>query len=257
MTEAQVVVLAAGRGVRMNSSLPKVLVPVAGTPMILHLADAIERSLVCARPAMVIGHKGKDVRATLGDRYPYHYIEQKKQLGTGHAVQMCDGVFDPATKSLLVLYGDHPFIQPETIRRLVEGHASHPSPVTMMTSTLEDFHDWREPFLDFGRVLRDKEGRVIAVVERKDATEPILRLREVNSGFFCFDTRWLWKNIHSLTNRNAAKEYYLPDLIPLAIRGGHVISTLPVDPFEAIGINTHEQLGLAERLLAERQRKGL
>jgi len=218
--------------------------------MIAHLLDAVEASGVCPNPAIVIGHKGSEVRNVLGERY--QYIEQTKQLGTGHAVQMSQHELDAAVQHLLVLYGDHPFIAAETIRRLADAHVAAKTVLTMMTTAVEDFNDWRAPFLDFGRVLRGRDGSVIAVIEKKDATEEVLQIRELNPGLFCFDAAWVWKNINRLTNRNAAREYYLPDLLPLAIRDGHRIHTLSVDPIESIGINTAEQLKLAEELLARR-----
>ncbi len=246
----QVLILAAGRGVRMNNTAPKVLMPIAGKPMILHLLEAVERAGICPQPALVVGHKAAQVREVVGSQC--RFIEQKKQLGTGHAVQICAGVFDPRVTGVLVLNGDHPFIRPETICQLAEHHEATGSVITMMTTLVEDFNDWRAPFEDFGRVLREKSGSVVAVVERKDATEPVLALREVNPGLFCFNTPWLWENIGRLTNRNAAREYYLPDLIALAIRDGLPIATLSVDPFEGLGINTPEQLELAERLFTMR-----
>jgi bifunctional UDP-N-acetylglucosamine pyrophosphorylase/glucosamine-1-phosphate N-acetyltransferase len=246
----QVLILAAGRGVRMDSAAPKVLAPIAGRPMIRHLLDAVEASGVCREPAVVIGHKADDVRAALGPHY--RYIEQIKQLGTGHAVRMCREALGNDVEYLLVLYGDHPFIAARTIRKLAAEHAAAKTAITMMTTRVEDFEDWRSPFLDFGRILRDSNGNVCAVIEKKDATDAVLQVREVNPGLFCFTTSWLWGNIHRLENRNKAHEYYLPDLIPLAIRDGQHIHTLSVDPLESIGINTPEQLRLAERIIAGR-----
>lgn len=242
-----VVILAAGKGVRMGSDLPKVLTVLGGKPIIAYLLDSVNASGVCGRPIIVIGFKALLVEKTLGQQY--RYITQAQQLGTGHALSMCERVLKGVSDNVLVLYGDHPFVSAETIQRLVRTHEQRGSALTMVTTTVTDFTGWQKTFDDFGRIIRDGSGRVIADVEKKDATGEIRAIREVNIGFYCFQGRWLWEALRALTTNNAANEYYLTDLLAAAIRDGHTIPTISVDPREAFGVNTPEQLIFAEQLL--------
>lgn len=245
MTE--VVILAAGKGVRMGSELPKVLTVLGGKPIITYLLDAVNTSGVCARPTIVIGYKEVLVKATLGQRY--RYVQQTQQLGTGHALSMCESVLKGVGDNVLVLYGDHPFVSSETIQKLAHTHEQRGTVLTMVTTTVENFTGWQKTFDDFGRIIRDEFGHVVSDVEKKDSTAEIREIREVNIGFYCFQSHWLWDSLHALTTNNASNEYYLTDLLASAIHGGHTISTISVDPREAFGINTPEQLVFAQELL--------
>ena len=119
----------------------------------------------------------------------------------------------------------------------------------MMTTTVQDFEDWRRPFYDFGRIVRNAGGEVVGIVEKKDATPEQLSIKELNPALFCFDAQWLWKYLPNIQNKNAQGEYYLTDLIHMAIGDGFRIASMNIDPLESIGVNTPEHLALAERLL--------
>ena len=231
----------------MQSDTPKVLVPLNGRPMIQHLLDAIKASGADQRPVLVVGHNADTLHSALGDSYDYVY--QKEQLGTGHAVQCAESLLAGKAENIIVLYGDHPFVGTETIANLQALHEREGCVLSMMTSIVEDFNDWRAPFADFGRIVRDAEGRIISIVEAKDATSAERELREVNPAFFAFKADWLWNNLKKLRNDNAKGEYYLTDLVRIAITGGECLASMRIDPLESIGVNTPEHLTLVHTVM--------
>lgn len=246
----RIVILAAGKGTRMNGGIiPKVLVPFEGKPMIRRLLDAVRSSGVDARPVIVTGHQAGLVEKTLGN--DYEYVRQDEQLGTGHAVQCAEKVLAGKTDQIIVLYGDHPFVKPATIRDLRALREQERCPLSMMTVTVEDFGDWRAPFADFSRIIRDSRGRIAADVQVKDATPDQLAIREVNPAFFCFDAAWLWPHLKLLKNNNAKNEYYLTDLIDIAIREGACIASMAINAHESMGLNTPAHVDIVKNLIPE------
>lgn len=226
----------------MQSEIPKVLVPLNGRPMIQHLLDAIRASGADDRPVLVVGHNADTLRGALGAGFDY--VTQEEQLGTGHAVRCAKSLLSEKTDTVIVLYGDHPFVGKETIAALKQLHEREGCAVSMMTTTVEDFQGWRAPFADFGRIVRDSQGRISAIVEAKDATPAQRKLREINPAFFAFKAPWLWDNLKKLRNDNAKGEYYLTDLVHLAIEGGECLASMSIDPRESVGVNTPEHLSL-------------
>ena len=199
-----VIVLAAGLGKRMRSELPKVLHPLAGRPLLAHVLDAA-RALAPRRMFVVHGHGAERVRAAFPDA-GVDWVLQAKQLGTGHAVlQALPQVASDA--DVLVLYGDVPLVRPATLRRLVEGARGS---VGIVVAELDDPSG-------YGRIVRDAAQRVARIVEQKDATASELAIREVNSGFFCLSARRLAPWLSKIGNDNAQNEYYLTDLVALAV----------------------------------------
>jgi bifunctional UDP-N-acetylglucosamine pyrophosphorylase / glucosamine-1-phosphate N-acetyltransferase len=245
--KTRVVVLAAGHGKRMSHHAPKVLRELKGKPIIEHLLDAILESGVDPRPVIVVGpNNQEETKKTLGNGY--EYVVQREQLGTGDATKSAQKALEKNTDTVIVLYGDHPFVGSSTIKKLQEIHKRDGCAVTMMTATIPDFEDWRKNFNDFGRVIRDSGGKVAKIVEKKDASKKELEVKEINPGMYCFNTNWLRENIKKLNNNNAQGEYYLTDLVRIAIDGGECISSVDVSPLESIGVNTPEHLELAENL---------
>jgi len=151
-------------------------------------------------------------------------------------------VLEGKVDTIMVLYGDQPLISPATIKKIAEAHVNSSSVLTMATVTVPDFNDWRQGFYDFGRVIRDKAGKITAIVEKKDATTEQLETKEVNPSYFCFKAQWLWQNLEKLSDSNTQHEYYLTDLVGLACEQGEPITTVTVEPREALGVNTPEQL---------------
>ncbi len=247
LSKVGIVVLAAGKGTRMKSDKLKVMHDLKGAPLIDHVIRCVEALKLDQKPVVVVCADNPAVQNYLGDRA--EYVIQREQLGTGHAVQVAEEKINGFAEDVVVMYGDMPFVSPESIRKLVEKHREKNNVLTLMTVTVDDFEDWRAQFYDFGRIKRHSEtGHIIGIVEKKDSSPEELVIKEVNTAFFCFNAEWLWKNLRELKNENAQKEYYLTDLVKLAFSRGDKISSVTIDPHEALGINTKEHLDLAENL---------
>lgn len=239
------IIMAAGKGTRMGADVPKALVPVAGKPIIQRIYESVVGSGVDGKPIIVIGHER--TRICEGFKGECDYVIQEEQLGTAHAVMVCkDEVKD--ADAVIVLNGDHPLVSPGTLRKLAELHERVGGVLSMMTTTVPSFDEW-PIYSHWGRVIRDAHGHIIAIREFKDAMESEREVQEVNPSFFCFDGKWLWENIGQVKNFNANKEYYLTDLIELAVAQGHEINSMSIAPEEAVGINTRAELEIAEKIL--------
>jgi bifunctional UDP-N-acetylglucosamine pyrophosphorylase/glucosamine-1-phosphate N-acetyltransferase len=237
-----VVVLAAGQGTRMKSRLPKVLHPVGGRPMLAHVLDTA-RALGAAACHVVHGHGAEAVRVAFGDAR-VNWVLQAQQNGTAHAVgQALPGIPDAAT--VLVLYGDVPLIQAETLRPLLEGAG-----LSLLTAELPDPRG-------YGRIVR-KAGRVTGIVEEKDATAAQRRIHEVNTGFLAAPAKLLKKWLPRIGNRNAKGEFYLTDVVALAVKEkAGAKAFMAADAAEVQGVNDPAQLAAAERAFQRRQAEAL
>ncbi len=246
-----IVILAAGLGKRMRSSLPKVLHPVAGRPMLAHVistAHAVARSR--GQPAnviVVIGHGAEQVAAAFPDRSNVSFVVQQPQLGTGHAVlQAAPQMKDDGPT--LVLYGDVPLVQVETLDRLIAGAADG---VGLLTVELPD------P-TGYGRIVRSERGDVLRIVEQKDADERQRALREVNTGILVAPTARLKQWLGRLSNDNAQREYYLTDVVAMAVHDGMRVSAIVArDADEMLGVNSKAQLAVVERIAQQRVAEAL
>jgi bifunctional UDP-N-acetylglucosamine pyrophosphorylase/glucosamine-1-phosphate N-acetyltransferase len=236
------VILAAGQGIRMKSNLPKVLHLLLGKPMAWYALETA-RQVTGEKPVVVIGHGADQVRQMLGDQADY--VLQEPQLGTGHAVLQADPVLNGKSDLVLVTYADMPLLTKETLGRLVEVAQSHTGPISMLTVTSEETRG-------FGRILRDQNGQVSGIVEEAQASPEQLSLHELNPGVYCFRASWLWQALKRLT-LSSKGEYYLTDLVGMAVVDGHYIQTIDLEvPDEVIGINTRVHLAQAEALLKQR-----
>jgi bifunctional UDP-N-acetylglucosamine pyrophosphorylase / glucosamine-1-phosphate N-acetyltransferase len=243
-----VIILAAGMGTRMGGETPKVLREIEGKAMIDYLLESVATSGVASRPIVVVESEQSLVKAHLGDRATY--IIQSERRGTGHAVQICKSQLskEDAT-SVLVLYGDMPFVSARTIDKLAREQEEHQCPIAMATISVPSFTDKYEFFADFGRIERDEQGAITQIIEKRDATPEQLKLTELNPGFYCFDAAWLWKHIDTLQSNNVQHEFYLTDLIKIAVDQGSTIHSYTMEnPFEAIGVNTPDQLQFAHQM---------
>ena len=230
-----VVVLAAGKGTRMYSRLPKVLHALGGKPLLAHVLDRA-RALHADRTIVVYGHGGDAVPAAFADPV-LKFVLQEPQLGTGHAVQQALPHLLPGG-STLILYGDVPLTRNETLARL----ASNPAELSLLTALLDD------P-TGYGRIVRDADGAIERIVEEKDASAKEKKIREVNTGMLCAPSARLGEWLASLTNRNAQREYYLTDIVSLAIASRTpVTSVYPAETWEILGVNGKEQLAYLERV---------
>jgi bifunctional UDP-N-acetylglucosamine pyrophosphorylase/glucosamine-1-phosphate N-acetyltransferase len=231
-----VVILAAGKGTRMRSALPKVLHPLAGRPLLRHVLDAAE-ALGAARICCVYGHGGDLVPKTLADAN-CDWVEQSERLGTGHAVLQAMPTMTNMDR-ILVLYGDVPLIEPETLNRLVAD--SNGAAMGLISMHLDDPSG-------YGRIVRDKRGHVLRIVEHKDASEAELGIQEINTGIIVADARRLGDWLKRIDNNNVQGEYYLTDVIGLATSDGvEVVTTHPEAPQEVAGVNDRLQLAELER----------
>ena len=237
--ETKIVILAAGKGKRMQSEDPKVLAKLAGKHLIRHLLLEVEK-VSSEKPIVIVGYKAELVKKELGDSCIY--VEQKEQLGTGHAVLSASAELRGARR-VVILNGDQPFTTAATMRKLAEER----SPVTMATIKIPDFLGWREVFLKYGRTLRDPEGQIKKIVEYKDASEDERKITELNVNDFCFEVSWLLAHLKKLKNDNVQKEYYLTGVFEIARDEGITIESIQIDPREALGANTKEELEILER----------
>ncbi|KKW30313.1 MAG: Bifunctional protein GlmU [Candidatus Uhrbacteria bacterium GW2011_GWD2_52_7] len=250
MSNIRVIILAAGKGTRMKSDIPKPLISVAGKPMIEHLLESVRASGVDERPVVVVGAWSEALfRAALGDSVDY--AVQREQLGTGHAVRVAQEAVG-AADNIIVLYGDHPFIRPEVIKGIADMCEAFTGSVVMLTAVVPDFIDDYTMFERWGRILRDDDGEVIGIREAKDCSQEELEITEVNPGIYAFPAAWAWSSFDKISNENASKEYYLTDLIALAVAEGIEIATASADPLEVVGINSPEELARAERIIGKR-----
>jgi bifunctional UDP-N-acetylglucosamine pyrophosphorylase/glucosamine-1-phosphate N-acetyltransferase len=240
-----VVILAAGKGKRMHSDLPKVLHPLAGKALLAHVIDT-SRQLGAARICVVYGHGGELVRETL-DAPDLNWARQEPQLGTGHAVLQAMPALAGTTASTLVLYGDVPLTRAATLQRLID--AAGGDALGLLTAHLDNPHG-------YGRIVR-VDGKVVRIVEEKDADDAERAIREINTGILVAPTAALARWLPGLGNRNAQGEYYLTDIVALAVAEGMpVVTAHPDAGWETEGVNSKVQLAQLERVyqrnLAER-----
>ncbi len=245
MARIKAVILAAGKGTRMKSELPKVLHEVMGKPMVEYSIEAAhEAGAEYKDICLVVGHKAELVKETVGDSV--NYVLQEEQLGTGHAVK-CAADFIGEDGITMVLCGDTPLITGQTLKKLVDTHIEERNVITVLTAVLDD------P-TGYGRIIKDNWGKFVKIVEHKDANLEEQRVDEVNSGMYLFDSAVLTKVLDKITNDNAQGEYYLTDVIEIAKseRLG-TVATMTVDDVNEIkGVNSTDQLAEAEAILRKR-----
>ena len=239
------IVLAAGKGTRMKSGLIKVLHPVAGPPMIAWPVAAA-REAGSDPIVLVIGHQATAVQAVFRGAADIRSAMQEEQLGTGHAVACALDTLAGFSGTVLILCGDTPLLRSETLKNMLTYHRDNGAAITVLTALMDD------P-LGYGRVVRDGSGQVAAIVEHKDATQEEREIREINSGIYCMDSGFLFANIKEISNDNAQGEYYLTDLLAIAVRKGLTCLALPTaDADEIMGVNDRVQLAEAARILRSR-----
>lgn len=244
-----IVILAAGMGKRMQSDLPKVLHTLAGKSMLAHVIDSA-RQLNPAQIGVVVGHGADTVKASFEEQNDLAFALQQPQYGTGHAVQQAEPLFigDSEEDKTLILYGDVPLVQASSLERLIKAAADG---VAILTEILED------P-TGYGRIIRDSKGNVKKIVEHKDATPEELEVKEVNTGILCAPTVKLKRWLAQIDNNNAQGEYYLTDIIGLAVNDDVTVSaTHPEASWETLGVNSRLQQVQLERAWQQEQARRL
>lgn len=248
MADLTTVILAAGKGTRMKSSLPKVLHKAGGKAMLAHvLAAAKEAGAV--RNIVVVGFGGETVEKALAGEADF--VTQEEQLGTGHAVLQAEPLLHEEKGTVLVLCGDTPLLTGKLLKKLAKEHAAAGAKATVLTAVMPDA-------TGYGRIIRAADGTVERIVEHKDATEEERNVREVNSGIYCFEAPDLFAALHEVKNDNAQGEYYLPDVLEILRKKGEKIFAATADDYEeTLGVNSRAQLAASEKILRRRKNEAL
>jgi bifunctional UDP-N-acetylglucosamine pyrophosphorylase / glucosamine-1-phosphate N-acetyltransferase len=245
MADLHIVLLAAGKGTRMRSALPKVLHQACGLPLIEHVLRAAD-SLNPTSTIVVVGHEAELVREQLGSRRSLTVVVQEPQLGTGHALRQAETPLAGRHGTVVVLSGDVPLLRPDTLARLVQTHIDHGAAATVLTAIVGN------P-AGYGRIVRH-DGLISSIVEQRDATAELADIREINSGIYAFDLDLLFDALRSIGPENAQGEYYLPDLVRIYRARGLTVETVALaDPTETLGVNSRRELAVVSAHLRDRK----
>lgn len=246
MQDLAAVILAAGKGVRMKSDLPKVFHEILGEPMLTYVLETV-RKLSPSKTFVVVGHQRQLIMDYYKEDWPATFVVQEEQLGTGHAVMRVKPYLEDFSGTVLILNGDVPLISERTLHSLIDFHLKNRAAATDLTAVLPDAGN-------YGRVIRKENGEFVKIVERKDAFPEELKVNEINTGTFCFEKEALFRALVEVKPENAQKEYYLTDTIEILRKKGlPVFAFRAENPFETLGVNTREELVEVEKILLSRQ----
>jgi bifunctional UDP-N-acetylglucosamine pyrophosphorylase / glucosamine-1-phosphate N-acetyltransferase len=244
------VILAAGLGTRMKSRKAKVLHEAGGLTLIQHVVNSALALTSPDRIVVVVGHQAERVKQVLASTN-VRFAVQSEQKGTGHALEMCRTVVPDQSGHLIVLYGDCPLLSIATLRKLLAAHATNHAQATVITTELEN------P-TGYGRAVVDADGRLQEIVEEKAATPEQKKIREINSGIYCFEAPLLWKHLAQIIPNPASNEYYLTDIVDIFNKSGHTVRTLlHGEADELLGINTRVELAIVDNIFRERKTREL
>lgn len=243
MSELVAVILAAGKGTRMKSKLPKVLHKIGGKPMLQHVLDAADAA-GAARKVVVVGHEAELVEAMVGEQA--QMALQAEQLGTGHAVMQTEAVLKDFCGTVMIICGDTPLLEAAELKKFYEGHVASQAAATVLTAFMDD------P-AGYGRIIRDADGNVLGIVEEKDAVLEQKAIKEINTGIYCVEAPLLFEVLAILTCDNAQGEYYLTDVLAkLNAMGKKVGGVATADSDMIMGINSRRQLAEVENIMRQR-----
>lgn len=239
-------ILAAGKGTRMNSNLPKVIHKVNGIPMVKKILSELKKINI-EENILILGHKKELILEKLDD---IKYVVQREQLGTGHAIMQAKEMLRDYDGDIMILCGDTPLLKSETLKKMYEYHKKQEAVTTLLTSLYEN------PF-GYGRIIKENE-KVIGIVEEKEATEEIKKIKEVNAGVYCCDSKELFKALEKITNNNEKGEYYLTDIIKIQVSENKKVSSFILeDNEEILGVNSKIDLAKASKVLRIRKNEEL
>ncbi len=247
--DCAVIVLAAGKGKRMKSELPKVLHPILGRPMLSYVLDAVS-GISPERIVVVLGTGAEKVReAVLSSRIKY--VLQAEQLGTGHAAMCAKEVLKDFRRSVVIVNGDFPLIRPETLKGFIETHKKGKATISLLTTILDNPDG-------YGRVIRNQNRDVSRIVEEKDATVKDRKIKEINSGAYCVESSFLWKALGRIDTDNKQREYCLPDIVKFATSSGEKVAGFIVpDSEEVLGVNNRPEFSRVEGIIRRRINENL
>lgn len=235
------IILAAGKGTRMKSDLAKVLHHLRGKPLLRYVVSTAKEA-GSRDVTVIIGHQADAVREACKDQ-GLEFVEQSRQLGTGHAVLQAREKFDAYSGNVLILCGDVPLLRPSTVHSLITRHIEEKNIVTVLTALLE------QP-TGYGRIIKGPAGEVLRIVEEKDATAAERRVKEINTGIYCVSSTFLFDALDNIKNDNVQQEYYLTDIVAVACNGGYKVGSLAaLDRREVMGINSPEDLEEARQCM--------
>ena len=249
LNKVGVIVLAGGKGTRLNcTDRPKVMLDLNGKPIVEYVVETLRgMGFGDEQICLVVGFKHEIVRDYYGNSVVYAL--QEPQLGTGHAVMVAEEEMKDKFEHIVVIYGDSPSISKETIEAIIKNNVEEKTKITMTSIISPNYEGSNARFFDFGRVVRDEAGKILNITEKKDCTEEQLKIQEGNVGYYCFDAKWLWENINNLQTNNVQNEYYLTDLVDMAISQNEKVESVVIPAEETVGINTLEQLEEAKSKL--------
>ncbi|HAN10182.1 MAG TPA: hypothetical protein DCP90_06180 [Clostridiales bacterium] len=238
------IVLAAGKGSRMNSMIPKVLHEINNKTLIQHVLDVVKMCNFDRVFVVISSNANNVIEAVKNDVI---FVEQKDQLGTGHAVMQVEEYIDDID-DIIVLCGDSPLITSKTLNNIMDMHIKSNDAATIITTILDN------P-MAYGRIIRDNEKNIISIVEKKDANNDQINIKEINSGIYCFKGKYLKEALKKIQNNNKSNEYYLPDTIRIIINEGYRVGSYIVNDYtEILGVNTQEDLVIAREILDKRNK---
>ncbi len=248
MKDLRSLILAAGKGTRMKSSVPKVLHEVCGGSIISYVLQVV-KEVGSLKTYVVLGHKASAIEKNLGAEYGY--VQQKKLLGTADAVRSAESKLRSYSGDLLILCGDTPLLTTKTIKAIVKKHRITRSACTFLTAVVHDPSG-------YGRIIRDDQGRVVAIREEKDAMGYEKEIAEINVGVYCFKSKELFKTLKSVKLNKKKKEFYLTDIIEIFVENNIKVETVETeDSSEGLGVNDKRDLAVAEKILRQRKLKQL
>ena len=240
--EVSAVILAAGKGTRMKSDIPKVLHEINGKPMISYVLK-VAGKLMCNPIAVIVGYQEEKIRDYLTGKKVI-FVSQKEQLGTGHAVLQSENALKKSENDVLILYGDMPLLSVQTLKEFIDDHMVSGSMLSILTTRAKD------P-ASYGRIVRDEDLKILKIVEEKDASEEEKNIDEINSGIYCVNKNFLFSTLRRLKPENKQGEYYLTDIVAKAVEKGiEVNSFYAGDEREVIGVNTVEDLKKVEEIMS-------
>jgi bifunctional UDP-N-acetylglucosamine pyrophosphorylase/glucosamine-1-phosphate N-acetyltransferase len=258
MTPLHIVILAAGKGTRMKSELPKVLHHVGGEPMIGHVLKT-GAAFSPASTTVVVGHMAEKMRASLdawpgqpGQNLPVKTVVQEPQLGTAHALLQAEPVLRDATGIVVLLYGDVPLLERDTLRGLIEHHRSTGAALTALSASVD------RP-KGYGRIIRDTDGSFLRIVEERDATDEERAITEINAGVYAFELDGLFDSLRLIATGNSQAEYYLPDLVAIYRKQGRRVEAHEItgDPQQLLGVNSREELARMNAILRDKRNQAI